>query len=153
MFSLTMMLLLLILVFIVAFVLSRIFKGSKRETTSDVTFQNAEYKGGSVLENFYDAPIQNPTWDDVLIRIRKMTEANDEHVLLTLKEATYGVRYMQAASAPGGYDLQVGMEEGYQTKLIDKIVGEKELYERFATFYKYGYVDNLGEFKPVEFFK
>jgi len=153
MFSLTMTLLLLILVFIVAFVLSRIFKGSKRETTSDVAFQNVEYTGGSVLENFYDAPIQNPTWDDVLIRIRKMTEANDEHVLLTLKEATYGVRYMQAASAPGGYDLQVGMEEGYQTKLIDKIVGEKELYERFATFYKYGYVDNLGEFKPVEFFK
>lgn len=60
---------------------------------------------------------------------------------------------MQACSVPGGYDLQVGLEEGSQSKLVDKIVDEKEIINRFETFYRYAYVDNLGEFKPVEFFK
>ena len=125
---------------------------AKPKTTSDVTFQRVDYMAGSRLENFYDQPIDNPTWEDVTARIRKMMDVNDEHVLLTLKQSVYGVRYIQAASAPGGYDLQVGMEEGNQTKLVNKIVDSKELFERFDTFYRYAYVDNLGEFKPVEFY-
>ncbi len=125
---------------------------SKPKTTSDVTFQRVDYMAGSRLENFYDQPIDNPTWEDVTARIRKMMDVNDEHVLLTLKQSVYGVRYMQAASAPGGYDLQVGIEEGDQTKLVDKIVDSKELFDRFEIFYRYAYVDNLGEFKPVEFY-
>jgi hypothetical protein len=125
---------------------------AKPKTTSDVTFQRVDYMAGSCLENFYDQPIDNPTWEDVTARIRKMMDVNDEHVLLTLKQSVYGVRYMQAASAPGGYDLQVGMEEGDQTKLVDKIVDSKELFDRFEIFYRYAYVDNLGEFKPVEFY-
>ena len=143
---------LLLLLFVTVFVVLALTKGG-RSTTSDVTFQRVEYMDGSVLENFYDEPIQNPTWDDVTARIRKMMDMNDEHVLLTLKQSVYGVRYMQAASAPGGYDLQVGLEEGNQTKLVDKIVGDQELFERFEVFYRYAYVDNLGEFKPVQFYR
>ena len=150
MIILTLMLLVMIIVVVIV-VLALTRPG--RSTTSDVTFERVEYMDGSVLENFYDQPIQNPTWDDITARIRKMMDMNDEHVLLTLKQAVYGVRYMQAASAPGGYDLQVGLEEGNQTKLVDKIVGEKELFDRFETFYRYAYVDNLGEFKPVQFFQ
>ena len=149
----TLILLFLILVIVIAVVVPLVVTRSNRKLTSDVSFQNVEYTGGSVLENFYDAPIQNPSWEDVMVRIRKMIDVNDEHVLLTLKQATYGVRYMQAASTPGGYDLQVGMEEGDQTKLVDKIVAEQELFDRFETFYRYGYVDNLGEFKPVQFYR
>ena len=150
---LSILLLFFIFVIITAIAVPLVVSKGNRKLTSDVAFQNVEYTGGSVLENFYDAPIQNPSWENVMVRIRKMIDVNDEHVLLTLKQATYGVRYMQAASAPGGYDLQVGMEEGNQTKLVDKIVGEKELFDRFEVLYNYGYVDNLGEFKPVEFFK
>lgn len=144
-------LMLLVLIIAVVIVVLALTKPG-RNPTSDVTFERVEYMDGSVLENYYDEPIQNPTWDDVTTRIRKMMDMNDEHVLLTLKQSVYGVRYMQAASAPGGYDLQVGLEEGNQTKLVDKIVGEQELFERFEVFYRYSYVDNLGEFKPVEFF-
>ena len=145
---LSILLLFFIFVIVIAIAVPLIVTKGNRKLTSDVAFQNVEYTGGSVLENFYDAPIQNPSWDEVLVRIRKMID-----VLLTLKQATYGVRYMQAASAPGGYDLQVGLEEGNQTKLVDKIVSEQELIERFETFYRYGYVDNLGEFKPVQFYR
>lgn len=141
----------ILLIFVTVFVVLAVTKVG-HSTTSDVIFQRVEYMDGSLLENFYDEPIQNPTWDDVTAKIRKMMDMNDEHVLLTMKQAVYGVRYMQAASAPGGYDLQVGLEEGNQTKLVDKIVGEEELFERFEVFYRYAYVDNLGEFKPVEFF-
>ncbi len=150
---LTILLFFLIIAIVIAIAVPIAYKRANRNLTSDVSFQNVEYTGGAVLENFYDAPIQNPSWEDVMVRIRKMIDVNDEHVLLTLKQATYGVRYMQAASAPGGYDLQVGMEEGDQTKLVDKIVAEQELFDRFETFYRYGYVDNLGEFKPVQFYK
>ena len=150
---LSILLLFLIFVIVIAIAVPLIVIKSNRKLTSDVAFQNVEYTGGSILENFYDAPIQNPTWDDVTARIRKMMDMNDEHVLLTLKQSVYGVRYMQAASAPGGYDLQVGLEEGNQTKLVDKIVGDQELFERFEVFYRYAYVDNLGEFKPVQFYR
>lgn len=150
---LSILLLFLIFVIVIAIAVPLIVTNGNRKLTSDVSFQNVEYTGGSVLENFYDAPIQNPTWDDVTARIRKMMDMNDEHVLLTLKQSVYGVRYMQAASAPGGYDLQVGLEEGNQTKLVNKIVGDQELFERFEVFYRYAYVDNLGEFKPVQFYR
>ena len=150
---LSILLLFLIFVIVIAIAVPLIVIKSNRKLTSDVSFQNVEYTGGSVLENFYDAPIQNPTWDDVTARIRKMMDMNDEHVLLTLKQSVYGVRYMQATSAPGGYDLQVGLEEGNQTKLVNKIVGDQELFERFEVFYRYAYVDNLGEFKPVQFYR
>ena len=150
---LSILLLFFIFVIVIAITVPLIVTKGNRKLTSDVAFQNVEYTGGSVLENFYDAPIQNPSWDEVLVRIRKMIDVNDEHVLLNLKQATYGVRYMQAASAPGGYDLQVGLEEGDQTKLVDKIVSEQELLDRFEIFYRYGYVDNLGEFKPVQFYR
>ena len=150
---LSILLLFLIFVIVIAIAVPLIVTNGNRKLTSDVAFQNVEYTGGSVLENFYDAPIQNPTWDDVTARIRKMMDMNDEHVLLTLKQSVYGVRYMQAASAPGGYDLQVGLEEGNQTKLVNKIVGDQELFERFEVFYRYAYVDNLGEFKPVQFYR
>ena len=150
MISIALLFIILVVVAIVAVVAN---VGKRPKLTSDVTFERVEYMNGSRLENFYDAPVDNPSWDDVAARIRKMMDVNDEHVLLTLKQATYGVRFMQAAQTEGGYDLQVGLEEGNQSKLVEKIVDNKELFDRFQIFYRYGYVDNLGEFTPVNFFK
>ncbi len=56
----TLILLFLILVIVIAVVVPLVVTRSNRKLTSDVSFQNVEYTGGSVLENFYDAPIQNP---------------------------------------------------------------------------------------------
>ena len=150
MISIALLFIILVVVAIVAVVAN---VGKRPKLTSDVTFERVEYMNGSRLENFYDAPVDNPSWDDVAARIRKMMDVNDEHVLLTLNQATYGVRYMQAAQTEGGYDLQVGLEEGNQSKLVEKIVDNKELFDRFQIFYRYGYVDNLGEFSPVQFFR
>ncbi|MBO4609681.1 MAG: hypothetical protein J5696_07380 [Lachnospiraceae bacterium] len=148
------LLVILINVAVVAAVIAGVNATQKKsKLTSDVTFERVEYMNGSKLENFYDAPIDNPTWDDVSARIRKMMDVSDEHVLLTMKQATYGVRFMQAAQIEGGYDLQVGLEEGDQSKLVERIVDANELNERFQTFYRYAYVDNLGDFTPVKFFE
>ena len=148
------LLVILINVAVVAAVIAGVNATQKKsKLTSDVTFERVEYMNGSKLENFYDAPIDNPTWDDVSARIRKMMDVSDEHVLLTMKQATYGVRFMQAAQIEGGYDLQVGREEGDQSKLVERIVDANELNERFQTFYRYAYVDNLGDFTPVKFFE
>ena len=150
MISIALLFIVLVVVAIVAVVVN---VGKRPKLTSDVAFERVEYMDGSRLENFYDAPIDNPSWDDVAARIRKMMDVNDEHVLLTLNQATYGVRYMQAAQTEGGYDLQVGLEEGNQSKLVEKIVDNKEMFDSFQIFYRYGYVDNLGEFSPVHFFR
>ena len=74
---LSILLLFLIFVIVIAIAVLLIVTNGNRKLTSDVSFQNVEYTGGSVLENFYDAPIQNPTWDDVTARIRKMMDMND----------------------------------------------------------------------------
>ena len=150
MISIALLLIVLVVVALVAVVAN---VGKRPKLTSDITLERVEYMNGSRLENFYDAPVDNPSWDDVAARIRKMMDVNDEHVLLTLNQATYGVRYMQAAQTAGGYDLQVGLEEGNQSKLVEKIVNNQELFDRFQIFYRYGYVDNLGEFTPVQFFQ
>ena len=148
------LLVILINVAVVAAVIAGVNATQKKsKLTSDVAFERVEYMNGSKLENFYDAPIDNPTWDDVSARIRKMMDVSDEHVLLTMKQATYGVRFMQAAKTEGGYDLQVGLEEGDQSKLVERIVDANELNERFQVFYRYAYVDNLGDFTPVKFFE
>lgn len=144
----------LIILIVVALVLVVISMSKRNQgLTSDVTFERVEYMDGSRLENFYDSPIDNPAWEDVDARLHKMMDVNDEHVLLTLKQATYGVRFMQAAQTAGGYDLQVGIEEGEQSKLVERIVDANELKERFQNFHRYGYVDDLGKFTPVNFFQ
>ena len=91
----TITLLFLILVIVLTIIIVKI---TRPKTTSDVTLQKVDYMDGSRLENFYDQPIDNPSWDEVYLRIRK-------------------------------------------------------IIDRFETFYRCAYVDNLGEFKPVEFFK
>ena len=150
MLSIVFLFFILVIVAIVAVVATA---ARKPKLTSDVTFERVEYMDGSRLENFYDSPIDNPAWEDVDARLHKMMDVNDEHVVLTLKQATYGVRFMQAAQTAGGYDLQVGIEEGEQSKLVERIVDANELMERFQTFHRYGYVDDLGKFTPVNFFQ
>ena len=78
---------------------------------------------------------------------------NEEFITLTLSEAVYGVRYMQACSVKGGgYSLQLGVETDAKTNLVERVCDKKELVERFAQFYEYGFVHDIDQFKPVSFF-
>ena len=128
------------------------FKNSLREKTTDVDFEQVEYTGKMKLENNFDGPIDSPTWQQVELYIDKMIQNNEEFITLTLSEAVYGVRYMQACSVKGGYSLQLGVETDTKTNLVEIVCDKKELVERFAQFYKYGFVSDIDQFKPVSFF-
>ncbi|MCH5270338.1 MAG: hypothetical protein J1E83_06265 [Lachnospiraceae bacterium] len=129
-----------------------IFKNNFKKKTTDVDFENVKYTGKMNLENNFDGPIDSPTWQQVQIYINKMVQNNEEFVTLTLSEAVYGVRYMQACSVKGKYSLQLGVETDSKTNLVEKVCDKKELVERFAQFYEYGFVHDMDQFKPVSFF-
>ena len=127
------------------------FKNSLREKTTDVDFEQVEYTGKMKLENNFDGPIDSPTWQQMELYIDKMSQNNEEFITLTLSEAVYGVRYMQACSVKGGYSLQLGVETDTKTNLVEIVCDKKELVERFAQFYEYGVVHDIDQFKPVSF--
>ena len=129
-----------------------IFKKNLRKKTTGVDFEKVKYTGKMKLENNFDGPIDSPTWQQVQLYIDKMIQNNEEFITLTLSEAVYGVRYMQACSVKGGYSLQLGVETDAQTNLVERVCDKKELVERFAQFYEYGFVHDMDQFKPVLFF-
>ena len=129
-----------------------LFKNKLREKTTNMDFEKVKYTGKMNLENNFDGPIDSPTWQQVQLYIDKMIQNNEEFITLTLSEAVYGVRYMQACSVKGGYSLQLGVETDAQTNLVERVCDKKELVERFAQFYEYGFVHDMDQFKPVSFF-
>lgn len=128
-----------------------IFKKSGKKETTDVEFEKVEYTGKMKLENNFDGPIDSPTWQQVQLYINKMIQNNEEFIVLTLSEAVYGVRYMQACNVNGEYSLELGIETDDKTKLVEKVCDKKELVERFEQFYEYGVVHDINQFKPVSF--
>ena len=127
-----------------------IFKKSVKKTTN-IDFEKVEYTGKMKLENNFDGPIDSPTWQQVQLYINKMLQNNEEFIVLTLSEAVYGVRYMQACDVNGEYSLELGIETDDKTKLVEKVCDKKELVERFEQFYEYGVVHDINQFKPVSF--
>ena len=128
-----------------------VFKNKLRKKMTDVDFDKVTYTGKMKLENNFDGPIDSPTWQQVQLYIDKMIQNNEEFITLTLSEAVYGVRYMQACSVKGGYSLQLGIETDAKTNLVERVCDEKELVERFTQFYEYGFVHDIDQFKPVSF--
>lgn len=129
-----------------------IFKNISRTKTTDLDFEKVPYTGKMKLENNFDGPIDSPTWQQVQLYLDKVIQNNEEFITLTLSEAVYGVRYMQACSVTGGYSLQLGVETDDKTKLVERVCDKMELAERFAQFYEYGFVHDLDLFKPVTFY-
>ena len=128
-----------------------IFKKRGKKETTDVEFEKVEYTGKMKLENNFDGPIDSPTWQQVQLYINKIFQNNEEFIILTLSEAVYGVRYIQACDVNGEYSLELGIETDDKTKLVEKVCDKKELVERFQQFYEYGVVNDIDQFKPVSF--
>ena len=129
-----------------------IFNKILKKKTTDVDFEKVKYTGKMTLENNFDGPIDSPTWQQVQLYIDKMMQNNEEFITLTLSEAVYGVRYMQACIVKGGYSLELGIETDDKTNLVERVCDKKELVERFAQFYQDGFVHDIDRFKPVSFF-
>ena len=147
-----MLILLVIIALVVGTTLAIVRSQNKTQVSSkEVVFDKVRQSVPKKLENFYDQSVDNPSWDEVEFRIRKMLDTADEHVLLCLGTASYGVRYIQSAHKPGGYTLQLGLEQGEHTRLVEKDVTPEEIREIFRKFYDLGIVEGIEKYKPVKF--
>lgn len=70
---------------------------------------------------------------------------------LTLSDATYGIRYIQACKVKGKYSLQLGLEKDNSTNLVEAFFDQEELRRIFLEFYTYGVVANKEAYKPLLF--
>lgn len=91
------------------------------------------------------------SWEEVADYILDMFEDEDEFVVLTVGELLHQIRYVQAAQVSSGIIVQVGIEEGEQTRLVEKECTQEECMNIFREFYESALVQNLEEYTPVEF--
>ena len=78
---------------------------------------------------------------------------DNQFVTLTLTNADYGVRYIQACRLQKGISIQLGIEEDGRTKLVEKVGEQEECLEIFRTFYETGFVYRQEEYKPLVMMK
>lgn len=103
------------------------------------------------LENQNDK-ITNPAKQDLDTYLNCMFDDVDQFITLTRAKADYGVRYVQACFVGTKLIVQLGIEKGNSTKLVEKVCSNsKECVEIFYLFYRSGKVDNLEEYQPVQF--
>ncbi len=122
-----------------------------KKTTTDVKFQKVKYTGTMVLENNYVGGIESPKWENVAAYLDMLFKDNDEFVTLTLAQAVDGIRFMQACWTDKGYSVQLGIEEGDNTVLVEKLFDQKATVKLFKEFFTYGTVYGREDFKPMEF--
>ncbi len=103
------------------------------------------------LEN-QNERLDNPTKQDLDSYLNCMFDDVDQFVTLTRAKADYGIRYVQACFAGTKLIMQLGIEKGNSTKLVEKTCSNsKECIEIFYLFYESGKVDKPEEYQPVQF--
>jgi len=133
-------------------VFNRLFQNKNRKTTTtEVVFQktvcNVPWKVGT-----QETVCTVSTWQEIESYIRGMFADSDEFVTLTTGDALYHIRYVQATQSDKGIIVQLGIEEGEKTRLVEKECSQKECMDIFREFYNTQNVRERGKYKPVEFF-
>lgn len=83
--------------------------------------------------------------------LQEMFIDDDQFVTLSLPVPTHeGVRFVQACRIPDGIDVQLGMGEGTQTKLVERICTEDECMRIFRDFFDTLKVEDLECYTPVQ---
>lgn len=124
---------------------------SKKKSVEDISFGIVDHNGNMTLENNFNGVIENPAWEDVLDYIDAMLADEQEFVTITLPEAMNGVRYMQACRVSDGISVQLGLEQGSKTKLVEKLCSEELAIEYLNAFYHHSTVNDADAFSPVQF--
>ncbi len=126
---------------------SKLFK----KKTTEVVFEKVEPIENATLET-QNGLISNFSESDIDSCLQEMYEDVDQFVTLTLEQARYGIRYVQACQVDNGITVQLGIEKDENTRLVEKVCSEEECRAIFHQFYSYGNVNDLESYKPVEFF-
>lgn len=96
--------------------------------------------------------IQNPAKEDLKQYLNTLFDEYDQFITLTLPKAKNGIRYIQACFAGNDLIVQLGLEEGNKTYLVEKVcTHSQECIDIFYKFYESGVVDHVDDYKPVQF--
>lgn len=122
-----------------------------RGKTTDVTFEAVPHTGRRSLET-QDGGISEFDFSAVEGRLNELYRDADQFVTLTLAEAPHGIRFVQACQAKGGIAVQLGLEAGGRTRLVEKLCSPAECTAIFRRFYDHADADAPDSYRPVEFF-
>lgn len=131
--------------------ISNLFKKLFKPKTTNVSFEKVARTGKAVLEN-QDGRINEFYHSEIIEYILKIIDDTQQFITLELSEAYYGVRYVQASVNDGKISVQLGLEDGDSTKLVEKICSQEECQRIFLDLFDYGYVNEVENYKPVQFF-
>lgn len=126
------------------------FSNLFKKTTTEVQFEQVGHDGQTVLENQNDR-LTNFSDVDLEMFLDAMFEDEDQFVTLTLPEARFGIRYVQACQVDDGINVQLGIEENEHTKLVEKMCSAEECEDIFMQFYDTRMVSDLETYTSVEF--
>lgn len=127
-------------------------KKQEKELTTQVVFEKTVCNvSRNVRTQEVDRPVDS--WYEVLDYIQDMFEDEDEFVVLVVGELLHQIRYVQACRISDGIIVQLGIEEGEQTRLVEKKCTQEECINIFRQFYDSASVQNVEEYTPVEFLK
>lgn len=126
-------------------------KKQEKKLTTQVFFENSVC---NVPRNVRTQEVDRSvdSWDEVMDYILDMFEDEDEFVTLTVGEVLHQISYVQACQADGGIIVQLGIQEGKKTRLVEKNCTQEECVDIFREFYRSASVQNVGQYQPVKFY-
>lgn len=122
-------------------------QNEKQETTTDITFRKLICNESRTVRT-QEIEKNNPSWDMVEDCLWNMFEDDNEFVVLTVSNACDNIRYVQAAQFTHGIIVQLGIEEGNDTRLVEKPCTENQCRDIFHEFYQSSHVQNVEEYQP-----
>ncbi len=83
--------------------------------------------------------------------VQQMFEDENQFVTLSLDAPVYDdVRFVQACRIPDGINVQLGIGEGTQTRLVERICTEDECIRIFRDFFDTLKVEDMECYTPVQ---
>ena len=124
---------------------SKLFK----KTTTDVRFEKVAPQNAMELEN-QNGVIENCTYLDVEKYLQMMLDDSEQFITLSMPSAPYGIRFVQACRVNEGIDVELGLEQDNQTKLICRVCDEEECRNVFYEFFNTSNVCDRKGYEPIK---
>ncbi|MDE7245329.1 MAG: hypothetical protein K2O18_15340 [Oscillospiraceae bacterium] len=123
----------------------------EKKMTTDVFFQKIACKEPwNIRTQEVDQPVES--WDEIETYIRDMLDDGNQFVTLTAEKINSNIRYVQASQYGCEIVVQLGIEEGEYTRLVEKMCTEEECLDIFREYFFSTHVRNPGDYSPVKFY-
>ena len=128
-----------------------------RELTTNVTFQKTSCAVPHLLTTSeWERSVES--WEEIKAALEQMLAEEVEFVVLTVGDASQGIRFIQSCLLPDEPDrvtVELNLEEpgNPRARLVERTVSAEECFSIFEEYFRTGGVPHREQYKPVEFFK